>query len=169
MTLDDYRNWLGTQFPQIVAPDAALVCIDSGWDSRVLAVNGRGFFVLLAGLKSLVNFVKNCSCCPSWQIIVDPHADRLVGVIDWGDARVGDPALDFTGLLASWGANFVRQVLESYARPVDGRFWERMTFYRDILPFYQMHYGLEFGDKRHFWEALQAFTSSQNETETDVN
>ena len=95
------------------------------------------------------------------HILIDPVSQRLVGVIDWGDARIGDPALDFTGLLASCGADFVRQVMGSYARPVDSRFWERMAFYRDILPFRQMRYGLEIGDERYFVEGLQAFESSR--------
>jgi aminoglycoside 2''-phosphotransferase len=96
------------------------------------------------------------------HILVDPDLDCLVGVIDWGDARVGDPALDFTGLLVSCGAKFVRQVLESYAAPLDGRFWERMAFYQDVIPFHYMHYGLKISDGRFFAEGLRAFESSQN-------
>jgi hypothetical protein len=45
---------------------------------------------------------------------------------------------------------------------VDSRFWERMAFYRDILPFHQMRYGLEIGDERYFVEGLQAFESNQD-------
>ena len=96
------------------------------------------------------------------HILVDPDADGLEGVIDWGDSRVGDPALDFTGLLASCSTEFVGQVLESYAVPLDGRFWERMAFYRDIIHFHKMRYGLELGDERFFAEGLRAFESSQN-------
>jgi aminoglycoside 2''-phosphotransferase len=289
--LEDYRNWLRIQFPQAFAMDAAVVLIDSGWDSRVLEVNGQWIFrfarrpeiagqfrkellllpeladhlpaalpnpefVKLDGpnffcigyrkligeplskktatedvatqigtfLRSLHEFPldavsqlglevlkpERCrtgyldfyrwiqmnvlaevsgdieeSVRKLWEgfldseanfqfdpalihsdlgiehILIDPASDRLVGVIDWGDARIGDPALDFTGLLASCGADFVRQVIGSYARLVDSRFWERMAFYRDILPFHQMRYGLEIGDERYFVKGLQAFESSQ--------
>jgi aminoglycoside 2''-phosphotransferase len=299
ITPDDYRDWLSKQLPQIVAPDVSLVCIDSGWDSRVLAVNGRWIFrfarrpeiagqfrkelqllpkladrfpvavpnpefarlddpnficmgyrilngegltaaAATVGLAAQVGDFLNClhhfplsevsqtvllfrtpdewrtkylnfykwiqsRLLPEvppglskkmrnlWEgflgpeanfqfdpvlihadlgaehILVDSQVDRLVGVIDWGDACLGDPALDFAGLLDSCGADFVRQALKSYARQVDDRFWDRMIFYRDIIPFYQMHYGLEFGEKGHFLEGLQAFTGNQNEIETDVN
>jgi aminoglycoside 2''-phosphotransferase len=292
ITLDDYHNWLRTQLPKIVAPDALLVWIESGWDSRVLEVDGQWIFRfarrpeigdqfrkelhLLPGLADhlpfaipIPEFIRlddpdytcmgyrklngealsdatatpamaaqiasflNCLHCftldaltqvgllvvepDDWQtayldfyrwvhvnvlpkvskslgkvicnlwecfldteenfqfkpvpihgdlgvehILIDPDHDCLVGVIDWGDAQVDDPALDFTGLLVSCGAKFVSQVLESYAGPLDGRFWERMAFYRDIIPFHQMRYGLKIGDGRLFAEGIKAFESSQN-------
>jgi aminoglycoside 2''-phosphotransferase len=291
ITLDDYQNWLRAQFPKIVAPDAVLVWIESGWDSRVLEVDGQWIFrfarrpeigdqfrkelqllpvladhlpfavsdpvfarlddlnficmgyrklngealsvatatpVMAAQIAAFLNCLHQSpldvvsqaglivvgpddwraeyldfyrlvqtdvfpqvseplrkSMCNLWEgfldtgenlefkpvlihgdlgvehILVDPDSDRLMGVIDWGDARVGDPALDFTGLLASCSAEFVSQVLEFYAIPLDGRFRERMAFYRDIIPFHLMRYGLEIGGWRFFAEGLQAFESSQ--------
>ena len=35
-------------------------------------------------------------------------------VIDWGRAMIGDPALDFVGLLAGCGAEFGERALASY-------------------------------------------------------
>jgi aminoglycoside 2''-phosphotransferase len=299
MTLEDYRNWLRIQLQQSIAPNAAWIMIESGWDSRVLEVDGQWIFRVarwpeigkqfrkeLQLLLELVDYLPvavpnpefawlddpNFICMgyrklngealsdaaaktalaaqigtflsclhqfpldavpqagllvltpDEWRskylefyqwmqktmqrqvsgalwknmrdvwddflgteanfhftpvlihgdlgaehLLVDPHSDRLVGVIDWGDACVGDPALDFTGLLASFGADFVSQALASYVRPVDSRFWRRMAFYRDILPFYQMHYGLEFGKRRYFLEGLQAFAGRQNKIETEAN
>lgn len=95
------------------------------------------------------------------HILIDPVSGRLAGVIDWGDACIGDPALDFTGLLVSCGADFVAQVMESYTKPVDASFWERMAFYRDILPFHQMLYGRNIGEECIFEEGLKAFESSR--------
>jgi aminoglycoside 2''-phosphotransferase len=292
MTLVAVQNWLRRHFPEIVTPDALLAWIDSGWDSRVLEVDGQWIFRFARRPEIADQFRKELQLLPElasrlpvavprpefaclddpdyicmgyrnlngealsdatmtpavaaqigalldclhrfpldivsktdllvagtdvwraeyldfyrwvqanvipqvseplrksmrnlWEgfldteenflfkpllihgdlgvehVLVDPTSDRLAGVIDWGDARVGDPALDFTGLLASCGAKFVSQVLESYAVPLDGRFWERMAFYRDIIPFHQMRYGLEIGDGRFFAEGLRAFESSQN-------
>jgi aminoglycoside 2''-phosphotransferase len=299
MILDDYRKWLQTQIPQIVAPGAALLWIDSGWDSRVLEVNGQWIFRFARRPEIVRQFRKELQVLPeladhlpaaipnlefvrlddpnffcigyrkligealsrktatqdvaaqigtflhslhefpwdagsrlgleifkpdtwraeyldfyqwvqenvlpevSWEIgkmarnlwetflnseanfqfdpalihgdlgeehiLIDPVSNRLVGVIDWGDTRIGDPALDFTGLLASCGPDFVRQALETYARPVDGRFWERMLFYQDILPFHQMLYGRKIGEESSFLEGLRDFESSHNKKEMDPN
>ena len=292
MTLDAVQNWLGGRLPEIVASDARLAWVDSGWDSRVLEVDGRWIFQFARRPEIADQFRKELQLLPElaarlplavprpvfaclddpdyicigyrklngealsdttakpaiaaqigafldclhrfpldvvsqtsllvagpvvwrdeyldfyrwiqanvisrvseplrkrmrnlWEgfldteenflfkpllihgdlgvehVLVDPRSDRLVGVIDWGDARIGDPALDFTGLLASCSTEFVGQVLESYAVPLDGRFWERMAFYRDIIHFHKMRYGLELGDERFFAEGLRAFESSQN-------
>ena len=57
---------------------------------------------------------------------------RLVGVIDWGDARVGDPALDYSWLLnvpfAGWD--------------VDPDLRRRARFYHRLGPWFEAHYGL---------------------------
>jgi aminoglycoside phosphotransferase (APT) family kinase protein len=57
---------------------------------------------------------------------------RLSGVIDWGDARVGDPALDYAWLLngpfAGWD--------------VDPDLRRRARFYHRLGPWYEAHYGL---------------------------
>ena len=57
---------------------------------------------------------------------------RLTGVIDWGDARVGDPALDYAWLLngpfAGWD--------------VDADLRRRALFYHRLGPWYEAHYGL---------------------------
>jgi hypothetical protein len=44
MTLEDYRNWLRIQLQQSIAPNAAWIMIESGWDSRVLEVDGQWIF-----------------------------------------------------------------------------------------------------------------------------
>jgi aminoglycoside phosphotransferase (APT) family kinase protein len=44
MNLDADQNWIMKRFPEIVAPDALLAWIDSGWDSRVLEVDGQWIF-----------------------------------------------------------------------------------------------------------------------------
>jgi aminoglycoside phosphotransferase (APT) family kinase protein len=57
---------------------------------------------------------------------------RLTGVIDWGDARVGDPALDYAWLLnGPFGDWDVEPDLRRRAR-----------FYHRLGPWYEAHYGL---------------------------
>ena len=57
---------------------------------------------------------------------------RLVGVIDWGDARVGDPALDYAWLLNGPFADW----------EVDADLRRRARFYHRLGPWYEAHYGL---------------------------
>jgi aminoglycoside phosphotransferase (APT) family kinase protein len=60
------------------------------------------------------------------NILIDPQSGRLAGVIDWGNAVVGDPALDFMWLEVWRGWPFVETVLASYALPFDTDFVERI-------------------------------------------
>jgi aminoglycoside phosphotransferase (APT) family kinase protein len=60
------------------------------------------------------------------------HDGRLAGVIDWGDMRVGDPALDYSYLLAGPFADW----------DVDADLQRRARFYDRLAPWYAAHYGL---------------------------
>jgi aminoglycoside phosphotransferase (APT) family kinase protein len=57
---------------------------------------------------------------------------HLAGVIDWGDARIGDPALDYAWLIngpfAEWD--------------IDPDVRRRARFYYRLAPSYEAHYGL---------------------------
>ena len=57
---------------------------------------------------------------------------RLVGVIDWGDARVGDPALDYAWLLNGPFADW----------DIGPDLRRRARFYHRLAPWYEAHYGL---------------------------
>ena len=69
---------------------------------------------------------------------------RLAGVIDWGDARLGDPALDYSWLLhgpfAFWD--------------VDPDLRRRARFYHRLAPWYEAHYGLFTNRPTHTERAL---------------
>jgi aminoglycoside phosphotransferase (APT) family kinase protein len=60
------------------------------------------------------------------NILVDPRSGRLAGIIDWGNAALGDPALDFSCLAVWRGWPFAQAVLDNYAKPVDAGFIERV-------------------------------------------
>ena len=57
---------------------------------------------------------------------------RLVGVIDWGDARLGDPALDYSWLLHGPFPDW----------DVDPELRRRACFYHRLAPFYSVHYAV---------------------------
>jgi aminoglycoside phosphotransferase (APT) family kinase protein len=57
---------------------------------------------------------------------------RLAGVIDWGDVRVGDPALDYAWLLNGPFTDW----------DVDPDLRRRARFYHRLAPWFEAHYGL---------------------------
>lgn len=50
------------------------------------------------------------------------------GIIDWGDACLADPTLDFAGLYAWLGEEFVERVLENYRAPHHSVLMEQIVF-----------------------------------------
>jgi aminoglycoside phosphotransferase (APT) family kinase protein len=57
---------------------------------------------------------------------------RLAGVIDWGDVRIGDPALDYSWLLNGPFADW----------DVEPELRRRARIYHRLAPWYEAHYGL---------------------------
>jgi aminoglycoside 2''-phosphotransferase len=95
------------------------------------------------------------------HILCDPARGLITGVIDWGDAAIGDPALDFVGLLWAAGRDFTEAVLAGYQGQVDETFWDRMAFYARLAPIYEIHFGLATGDKAHLDAGLESLTDPQ--------
>ena len=48
------------------------------------------------------------------HILIDPRSGEVSGIIDWGDAVIGDPAVDFAGLY-TWRETLLEAVLEHYS------------------------------------------------------
>jgi len=67
------------------------------------------------------------------HLLVDPRTGTLAGILDWSDAIVGDPALDFAPLGAFHGWAFVDEVVRSYPLPIDGSFLARLRFLARLL------------------------------------
>ncbi|MCK9493868.1 MAG: aminoglycoside phosphotransferase family protein [Dehalococcoidia bacterium] len=67
------------------------------------------------------------------------HEDgRLSGVIDWTEARLSDPALDFAGVLNRFSWRDLEVVRAHYDAPVDATLMERARVYIDIVPIYSV-------------------------------
>jgi aminoglycoside 2''-phosphotransferase len=91
------------------------------------------------------------------HILCKPDGSGLCGVIDWGDACIGDPALDFSGLFTFGRERLVDGVFTSYQEPLDETFRRRVRFYHTSAPFYEIRYALSIEDEtllRHGIEAL---------------
>lgn len=77
------------------------------------------------------------------HILVDERG-AATGVIDFGDACVGDPAIDFAGL-----GRLRPAAVAAYELPLDETLLERVHIYRQIGPFHEVVYGLEIGAREH--------------------
>lgn len=87
---------------------------------------------LFADVDTLVDFepaLVHADLGPEHLLVRD---GRLAGVIDWGDVRVGDPALDYSWLLNRPFANW----------DVDPELRRRARFYHRLAPWFEAHYGL---------------------------
>ncbi len=69
------------------------------------------------------------------NILCDPSVKRITGIIDWGDACIGDPAYDFSGLLYEYGTKFLDGVLSHYSMEDKSAFKRRVSFYSSLIPF----------------------------------
>jgi aminoglycoside phosphotransferase (APT) family kinase protein len=67
---------------------------------------------------------------------------RLAGVIDWGDVRIGDPALDLAWLLHGTQPTFVKALAERYSGCIDECVRARALCYHRLVPWYEAHYGV---------------------------
>jgi aminoglycoside 2''-phosphotransferase len=90
------------------------------------------------------------------HVLCEEQREGLSGVIDWGDARLGDPAGDFAGLFFIGGPNLLKQVLKAYQGTVDATFLSRVAFYLAAIPFHQIRFGLQVGDQCHLEEGLHS-------------
>jgi len=107
------------EFERLVFP-----VIDSDWRAEAKR--------LFDEVETLVDFTPSLTHAdlgPEHLLVRD---GRLIGVIDWGDMRVGDPALDYAWLLTGPFADW----------DVDADLRRRAHFYHRLAPWYEAHYGL---------------------------
>ena len=110
---------------------------------RDLRAQAQGFFVEVDTLVGFEPVLVHADLGPEHLLVRD---GRLVGVIDWADARIGDPALDYAwflnGPFSDWD--------------VDPELRRRARFYRRLRPWYQAHYGLFTNQPAHVDRGLAA-------------
>src|SRR6266536_2613234 len=70
------------------------------------------------------------------------RGEELTGVIDWSDARVADPAIDFAWLLYGTSPPFTEQLLRSYGR-TDETLRRRALVFHRLGPWHEALYGLD--------------------------
>lgn len=82
------------------------------------------------------------------NLLYDRRCQRLSGVIDFSSAGLGDPAVDFAGLLSSFGEAFFKRCL--HCDPQIETMLPRIRFYRGIFALEEALFGLENDDAQAF-------------------
>lgn len=85
------------------------------------------------------------------HILVDPATGTPTGMIDFEDAAVGDPAIDFVGLLATLGDAATAEILSAYGSPIDA---ERLRFYWWLGALHALDYGIANDDDQIVRDAI---------------
>lgn len=74
------------------------------------------------------------------NVLVDTAAGEISGIIDWGTAEMGDPALDFAALAVDFSPDQIKDVISSYTGIVDSNFMKRVEFYWKLEPTFGIQY-----------------------------
>lgn len=82
---------------------------------------------------------------------------RVVGIIDWSDARVGDPALDLSWCLNGTPPEVGRAAAGTYGG--DRHLRRRALFYHRLGPWHEVVYGLETNQERFVRSGIEGVRS----------
>lgn len=80
------------------------------------------------------------------HILLQPNG-TVSGIIDFEEVTLGDPAVDFAGLLCAFGQTATQSVIERYERPKDSSFLARCRFYALLGSYHAIDHGLETDDR----------------------
>ena len=69
----------------------------------------------------------------------------MTGIIDWGDAVIGDPAIDFACLYAWYGKSWLENVLAHYTGKLDTEVIPRSRYLAACLAIHNITLGREVG------------------------
>lgn len=72
------------------------------------------------------------------NVLITESLDSIAGILDWGDAQMGDPAIDFAALAVDFDVGEIEEILSGYSGIVDANFRPRMEFYWQVEPIYGM-------------------------------
>jgi len=79
------------------------------------------------------------------HILMEEDGATVAGLIDFEDATIGDPTIDFVGIFVTYGMEAVERVLDGYRRELDEHFEHRLRFYTWMASCHEVIYGVEEG------------------------
>ncbi|MHA2352464.1 MAG: phosphotransferase family protein, partial [Candidatus Thorarchaeota archaeon] len=80
------------------------------------------------------------------NILVDPDALSLTGIIDFEDICLYDPAVDFIFLRE--GVDLLKSLLQTYPHTIDPKLGDRVAYIFGKQPFFYFLKGFDFGIER---------------------
>ncbi|XOK58497.1 phosphotransferase family protein [Paenibacillus elgii] len=89
------------------------------------------------------------------NILYDPERREISGILDFGSSGPGDPAVDYAGLLASYGEPFLQHMIE--LDPDMEGLLERVKFYQGTFALQEALFGLENDDPEAFRDGIEAY------------
>lgn len=90
------------------------------------------------------------------HLLVDPSVGRLVGIIDFEEAGLGDPAIDLVGLWLDCGLEVMEGVLRATAQHGSEPLRDRMRFYAWMSAVHTMLFALEEDRPQLFEDGVRA-------------
>lgn len=92
------------------------------------------------------------------HLLWDAEHEQLAGIIGFGSARLGDPAIDFAGILIGYGPVFFEKCIAAYGGG-DSGLAGRARLYAKILPLREALYGAEEGDEEALTYGLEVYAT----------
>ena len=82
------------------------------------------------------------------HVLIDPHTLGVSGIIDWGDAAIGDPAIDLAPVYAWRGEQGLRDVLNHYPATLISDIVDRSRYLAICLAIRNLKLGQDLGHPR---------------------
>jgi len=124
------------------------VCVFPLLESNVRDAVERGFDRFLDDELATLKDVALVHCDLGCEhILIGDDGTTVSGLIDFEDATIGDPTIDFVGIYVTYGMEAVKRVLDGYRcrRAFDEHFEQRLYFYTWMASCHEIIYGLEEG------------------------
>ena len=82
------------------------------------------------------------------HILIDPHTRSVSGIIDWGDAVIGDPAVDLAAIYAWLGEQGLSELLAHYSGILAPDLINRVRYLATCLAIRNIRLGQDLGHAR---------------------
>ena len=93
------------------------------------------------------------------NVLVDAAHSKIVGVIDFGDLSISDPAADFATFYRRFGKQFAEDMVEHYQLPLGEDFWTRVDYESKRKLFFVVFFALNYGFEQYVPGVVRAIES----------
>ena len=93
------------------------------------------------------------------NVLIDAAHSKIVGVIDFGDISISDPAADFATFYRRFGKQFTEDMVEHYQLPLGEDFWPRVDYESKRKLFFVVFFALNYGFEQYVPGVVRAIES----------